>query len=180
MHTKAVFHAAKAINSFGIPVLRFNFRGVGKSDGEYDDGRGEQDDVRAAMDWMHARYRLPLIVGGFSFGSNMALRASCGDTRVAGLIGLGTPIEAEGRRYSYEFLDRCTQPKLFVTGAEDPFAPRDVMETVLRADTPGTDMKWIEGADHFFAGTAASPAPKLDAMREAIQTWLAHTFHITA
>ncbi|MBS1815799.1 MAG: alpha/beta fold hydrolase [Acidobacteria bacterium] len=176
MHTKAVFHAMKALNAFGIPVLRFNFRGTGKSAGAYSGALGEVEDARAAIEYMSARYALPLIVGGFSFGANMALRAACGDERVRGLIGLGTPIEAEGRRYSYEFLKNCTQPKLFVTGTEDPFAPRDVMENVLRDGPVETKLIWIEGADHFFQGTASSSAPKLDAMRAAIGAWVTEVF----
>ena len=179
MHTKAVFHAMKALNVFGIPVLRFNFRGVGKSAGSYSGGLGEVEDARAGIEYMSTRYALPLIVGGFSFGANMALRAACGDERVQGLIGLGTPIEAEGRRYSYEFLESCTQPKLFVAGTEDPFAPRDVMENVLRAGSGETKIVWIEDADHFFQGTALSPAPKLDLMRAAIDTWVSETFGLS-
>lgn len=179
MHTKAVFHAMKALNGFGIPVLRFNFRGTGKSAGSYSRGLGEVEDARAAINYMSARYGLPLIVGGFSFGANMALRAACGDERVHGLIGLGTPIEAEGRQYSYEFLDNCTQPKLFVAGLNDPFAPRNIMEEVLHTKNPDTTMVWIQDANHFFQGTPTSPAPKLDRMRAAIEAWVTDTFGIS-
>ncbi len=178
MHTKAVYHAMKALNAFGFPVLRFNFRGVGTSEGSYTDGRGEIEDVRAAIQWTAERYSRPLIVAGFSFGANMALRASCGDTRVEGLIGLGTPLEAEGRRYSYEFMAECLQPKLFVTGAEDPFAPRSVMENMLGSAPGSVKMVWIDGADHFFQGTHTSPGPKLTQMRTAIQEWVSSTFHL--
>lgn len=176
MHTKVVFHTAKALNSFGFPVLRFNFRSVGKSEGEYSKGTGEVEDVRAAMDWASAKYGLPLIMAGFSFGANMALRAGCGDSRVKGLIGLGTPVEAGGRNYTYEFLQNCTQPKLFVTGAEDPFAPRAVMERTFADAPPPITSIWIEGAEHFFAGTPASPLPKLNEMRAAIEGWVGSTF----
>jgi len=176
MHTKVVFHAAKALNSFGFPVLRFNFRSVGKSEGEYSKGTGEVEDVRAAMDWASEMYGLPLLVAGFSFGANMALRAGCGDSRVKGLIGLGTPVEAGGRNYTYEFLRQCMQPKLFITGAEDPFAPRAVMErTFAEAPQPITSI-WIEGAEHFFAGTPTSPQPKLNELRAAIEGWVGSTF----
>jgi len=176
MHTKVVFHAAKALNSFGFPVLRFNFRSVGKSEGEYSKGTGEVEDVRAAMDWASSKYGLPLLVAGFSFGANMALRAGCGDPRVKGLIGLGTPVEAGGRNYTYEFLQHCTQPKLFVTGAEDPFAPREVMESTFADAPPPITSIWIEGAEHFFAGTPTSPQPKLNELRAAIESWVGSTF----
>jgi alpha/beta superfamily hydrolase len=176
MHTKVVYHAMKALNSFGFPVLRFNFRGAGTSEGQYSKGIGEQEDVRAAVDWMSAKYGLPLLAAGFSFGSNMMLRACCGDQRVKGLIGLGTPIEAGGRSYSYEFLSACTQPKLFVTGADDPFAPRSVMETILRNAPPPVDMEWVPDADHFFMGPEEKPLPRLDQMRALIERWVETNF----
>jgi len=91
-------------------VLRFNFRGVGLSDGEHDNGRGEQDDVRAALDWLTAKFARPILFAGFSFGSQVGMRACCGDARVAGLIGLGLPVRAAGRDYSYGFLANCMQP----------------------------------------------------------------------
>ena len=65
MHNKVVYHAAKAFSSFGLPVLRFNFRGTGLSEGVHDNGYGEVDDVRAAVDWMTATYGLPVLFGGF-------------------------------------------------------------------------------------------------------------------
>ncbi len=107
MHNKVVYHAMKAFSSLGLPVLRFNFRGVGLSEGEHDGGRGEQDDVRAVLDWMEANLKLPILFAGFSFGSNVGLQACCGDPRVKGLVGLGVPVHAEGRDYSYGFLRRA-------------------------------------------------------------------------
>ena len=82
MHNKVVFHTMKALNGFGFPVLRFNFRGTGLSQGEHDQGQGEVDDVRTALDWLDAEYHLPLIFAGFSFGAAIGLRAACGDTRL--------------------------------------------------------------------------------------------------
>ncbi len=87
MHNKVVYHAMKTFSSLGLPVVRFNFRGVGLSEGEHDAGRGEQDDVRAVLDWMDAKLKLPILFAGFSFGSNVGLRACCGDSRVKGLVG---------------------------------------------------------------------------------------------
>src|ERR1700748_49954 len=85
MHNKVVYHAAKAFSAFGLPVLRFNFRGTGLSEGAHDEGRGEVDDVRAALDWLHARFGLPILFAGFSFGSNVGLRACFGDAPVPAL-----------------------------------------------------------------------------------------------
>jgi alpha/beta superfamily hydrolase len=177
MHTKVVYHAAKAFSSFGIPVLRFNFRSVGLSDGLYDNGFGEVDDVRAAVDWLVAAYKLPVIFAGFSFGSNIGLRACCGDLRVAGLVGLGLPVRAAGRDYTYDFLPACARvPKLFVSGDHDEFSPRGVLESVLVSAAEPKRIVWIEGADHFFAGTDHSPESKLGVMGGVIKEWVATEF----
>jgi alpha/beta superfamily hydrolase len=177
MHNKVVYHAAKAFSSFGLPVLRFNFRGTGLSEGRHDEGRGERDDVRAGLDWVSERFERPVLFAGFSFGSNVGLRACCGDARVKGLVGIGLPVRAEGRDYTYEFLERCGEiPKLFVCGDHDAYAPRGVLEAVLVGAPEPKRIVWVEGADHFFAGTAQSPASKLDVMNAGIREWLAATF----
>lgn len=176
MHNKVVYHATKAFSSFGLPVLRFNFRGTGLSEGVHD-GRAEVDDVRAAVDWMSAKYDLPLLFAGFSFGSAMGLKACCGDERVAGLVGLGLPVRAEGRDYTYEFLATCgAVPKLFISGDSDEFSPRGVLESVLVRAAEPKRIVWIAGADHFFAGTDQSPASKLEGMSSAIRLWLGEMF----
>jgi alpha/beta superfamily hydrolase len=177
MHNKVVYHTAKAFSSFGIPVLRFNFRGTGLSEGAHDEGRGEVDDVRAALDWLTARYQLPILFAGFSFGSNVGLRACCGDSRVRGLIGLGLPVRAAGRDYTYTFLPGCgAVPKLFISGDHDEFSPRGLLESVLVSASEPKRILWVEGADHFFAGIPQSPASKLDVMSAGIRTWLADEF----
>ena len=88
LHNKVVFHTMKALNSFGFPVLRFNFRGTGLSQGEHDQGVGEVEDVRAALDWLDLEFHLPIVFAGFSFGAAVGLRAACGDHRVRAAIGL--------------------------------------------------------------------------------------------
>jgi alpha/beta superfamily hydrolase len=177
MHNKVVYHAAKAFSSFGLPVLRFNFRGTGLSEGVHDEGRGEVDDVRAALDWIDKEYRLPILFAGFSFGSNVGLRACCGDARVKGLVGLGLPVRADGRDYTYGFLPACgSVPKLFVTGDHDAFAPQGVLESFLVSAPAPKRIVWVAGADHFFAGVAQSPESKLDVMRGAITAWVAEEF----
>lgn len=178
MHNKVVYHTAKAFAYFGLPVLRFNFRGTGLSEGAHDEGRGEIEDVRAALDWLDARYgNLPLLFAGFSFGSNVGLRACCGDARVRGLIGLGLPVRAAGRNYSYDFLPGCgTVPKLFVSGDTDEFSPRGVLEAYLVSAADPKQIVWVEGADHFFAATPGSPGSKLDHLGAAIRSWLTAEF----
>jgi len=98
MHSKVVFHAMKALNSFGFPVLRFNFRGFGLSEGEHGHGEGEAEDVHAALDRLDREFHLPLIFAGFSFGAAVGLRVACPDDRVKAVIGLGVPIQPVDER----------------------------------------------------------------------------------
>lgn len=164
MHNKVVYHAMKAFQADGLPVLRFNFRGTGLSEGAHDHGNGEQDDVRAALDWLDRNLNLPILFAGFSFGSYVGLRVVCGDPRVKGAIALGLPVEAEGRGYTYEFLAQCAQPKLFISGTRDQFGPRDQVAAAVALAHPPAEMVWIENADHFFTG-------KLEEVQSAIRRW---------
>jgi hypothetical protein len=188
MHNKVVYHAMKALQSFGLPVLRFNFRGTELSAGTHDEGRGEQDDVRAALDWLDRAYHLPILFAGFSFGAWVGLRACCGDERVRGLIALGLPVLAEGRGYSYDFLGSCEQPKLFISGTRDQYGPVDAVEAAVARAAEPKELVWIADADHFFvprgdassadtAGQHGKPlGSKLDEVREAIRTWTMKRF----
>ena len=181
MHNKVVYHAAKAFSSFGLPVLRFNFRSVGLSEGLHDEGRGEVEDVRHALDWLDREFRLPILFAGFSFGSNVGFRACCGDARIHGLVALGLPIEAEGRTYSYNFLPACgAVPKLFLSGDEDQYGPVRGVEAAVELAHAPKELIWIAGADHFFAGTAQSPATKLPLMAAALRGWVAGTFGLSS
>jgi alpha/beta superfamily hydrolase len=164
MHNKVVYHAMKALNHFGYPVLRFNFRGAGRSEGVHD-GRAESDDVRAALDWLQKEFHLPIVFAGFSFGAAVGLRVCCPDPRVTALISLGTPVAAEGRVYAYRFLQDCRKPKLFVSGSLDQFGPRSEIERVVEAAADPKKLVWIDSADHFFEG-------KLKEMRSAIERWV--------
>ncbi|HEY1732269.1 MAG TPA: alpha/beta fold hydrolase [Terriglobales bacterium] len=164
MHNKVVFHAMKALNSFGFPVLRFNFRGTGLSAGRHDEGRGEISDVQAALTWLKNEFALPVIFAGFSFGSATGLRAVCPDPDVQALISVGTPVEAEGRLYSYEFLHDCNKPKLFVSGDRDQYGPHALLERVVAHAAEPKELVFVPG-DHFFAG-------HLDEMRMTLESWL--------
>ena len=176
MHTRVVYQTMKAFAHFGVPVLRFNFRGVGLSEGAYTNGPGEIEDAQAAIGWLEKTFSLPVILAGFSFGANIGFRAACGDARVHGLIGLGMPLQAGGRSYSYEFLQHCTAPKLLLTGSEDPFAPRAMMESIFAEAPEPKEMHWIDGAEHFFMGVPGSPQAKLDRMQLAVRQWLSAKF----
>ncbi len=161
----------KALNSFGFPVLRFNFRGTGLSEGEHDRGDGEVEDVRTALDWLEAEFHLPLLFAGFSFGAAVGLRAACPDARVKALIGVGIPAipvaadAEEPRTYNLEFLQNCAKPKLFVSGARDPFGPREKLDALVKSLSEPKKLVLIEGADHFFEG-------RLRELREAIESWV--------
>jgi alpha/beta superfamily hydrolase len=174
LHNKVVFHTMKALSSFGFPVLRFNFRGTGLSEGEHNYGKGEVDDVRTAIDWLDAEYHLPLIFAGFSFGAAIGLRAACPDVRVRAVIGLGLPVapvaagEEDPRIYTFEFLRDCTKPKLFVSGARDQFGPKESLEALAASVPEPKKLVIIEGADHFFEG-------RLHELRHAIESWVKET-----
>jgi alpha/beta superfamily hydrolase len=165
LHNKVVFHAMKALNSFGFPVLRFNFRGAGLSAGHHDEGRGEVDDVKAALEWLESKFHLPVIFAGFSFGAAAGLRAACPDPRVDAVIALGLPLQVEDRSYGYKFLLDCRKPKLFVSGAQDQFGPQYALEDLLQRVLEPKKLVIVAGADHFFAGHLAE-------MRRAIEEWV--------
>lgn len=178
MHNKVVYHAMKAISSFGIPVLRFNFRGVGLSEGEHAHGPGEREDTRAALDWLDRTFARPILFAGFSFGSHVGMHACCADARVHGMIALGLPVAAAGRKYAYGFLADCPQPKLFISGDHDQFAPVEDLEEVWSRVPEPKQTRIIAGAEHFFQGTPESPGPKLAEMQAEIRTWLIENFSL--
>jgi alpha/beta superfamily hydrolase len=164
MHNKVVFHAMKALHEFGFPVLRFNFRGTGLSAGRHDEGRGEVADVQAALAWLKQEFSLPIIFIGFSFGAAVGLQAACPDPDVSALVSLGTPVEADGRLYSFEFLRACAKPKLFVSGDHDQYGPHDALEKLVAQAAEPKELVFVPG-DHFFEGHLAE-------MRMTIERWL--------
>ena len=164
MHFKAVFRAAKALQSEGVAVLRFNFRGVGRSEGVHDEGRGEQDDVRAALEELERRFPgLPMVAGGFSFGSTMALRAGCADARVRALFALGFPVAMDP---DLAYLRACTRPRLFVQGENDTIGPEPRLRALVESLPDPKTLVVVPGADHFFAR-------HLDELQEIIRQWVA-------
>ncbi|HEU0176991.1 MAG TPA: alpha/beta fold hydrolase [Blastocatellia bacterium] len=157
MHNKVVFRAAKALNECGFETLRFNFRGVGLSTGEFDEGRGECADAQVALDYLldsqpNAR---EVIVAGFSFGSIVGLRVGCSDERVNRLIAIGAPARL-AQMDDLDFLASCAKPKLFIHGTEDDVAPLAPLEEFLATLPTDSDFKIerIAGAGHFFDNQA--------------------------
>ena len=162
MHFKVIFRAVKALQTQGVAGLRFNFRGVGRSEGEHDNGAGEQDDVRAALSEMERRFPgVPLLLGGFSFGSAVAAKVAINDARARAVIILGFPIT---RLDSTADLARVRQPRLFVQGSDDEFGPGPAIRTLVSSLPEPKRLAVIEGADHFFTG-------KLDEMQAPIEDW---------
>jgi len=165
MHYKVVFRAAKALQHTGLAALRFNFRGVGRSEGRYDRGQGEQDDLRAAMGEMERRYPgLPLVLGGFSFGSSMALRVAAGDTRARAVFALGFPAAMVPNHVS--FLEAIRVPRLFVQGEDDEYGSGAQIRELAAGLTGAVSVSVIPGSDHFFEG-------QLDRMQDAVTSWSA-------
>jgi alpha/beta superfamily hydrolase len=166
LHNKVVFHAMKALNGFGFPVLRFNFRGTGLSEGEHDRGNREVDDVRTALDWLTHEFHRPLIFAGFSFGAAVGLRAACPDHRVKAAIGLGLPVSPiDDRTYDFEFLKTCEKPKLLVSGDRDQFGTPAQLQALVDSVPEPKKLVLVPGADHFFEG-------RLREMREIVEQWL--------
>jgi hypothetical protein len=149
MHNKVVYRAAKAFESLGWAVLRFNFRGVGASHGRRGGGPGEADDVAAALAWLAARHpNASLVVAGFSFGCVVGLPVGAVDDRVSHLVGIGTPTD----RFPFELFADVGKPKLFIQGDRDEHGPVPELETKLARAGKPWELVVIDGADHFFSG----------------------------
>jgi alpha/beta superfamily hydrolase len=147
-----------------VAALRFNFRGVGRSEGAHDLGVGEQEDARAALSEMERRLpRLPLLLGGFSFGSAMAAKVAADDPRVKAVFILGFPIT---RLDSTADLARVGRPRLFVQGSADEFGPGPVIRKLVSSLPGPKRLEVVEGADHFFTG-------RLDDLQAPIAEWAA-------
>ncbi|HEX3184869.1 MAG TPA: alpha/beta fold hydrolase [Pyrinomonadaceae bacterium] len=164
MHNKVVFRAAAALNDAGLVTLRFNFRGVGQSTGKHDEGRGEQDDARAALDYLATQYpQLRLVLCGFSFGSRVGLDVGIHDDRVQYLIGIGTPLD----KYDFSFLESCRKPLLLVHGEHDEYGDVGKVQQLAAELEQRTQVRLvvIPGAGHFFEN-------RLDELKQAIFDWI--------
>lgn len=162
IHNKVVYQVAKALHQAGAPVLRFNFRGAGLSEGSHDKGRGEQDDVRAAINYLASHLPgKPILLAGFSFGAWVGLRVGCEDGRVTRLVGLGLPVNGSDLTY----LRACEKPKLIIQGGDDQYGSRANLEPLFGAMPEPKRLVIVDGADHFFAG-------RLDQVAAAISEWL--------
>ena len=147
MHNKVVYRIARGLRSAGAVVVRFNYRGVNLSEGSYDEGEGELDDARAALDYLRARYpELPFTIAGFSFGSRIALRLGCGIARR--VIAVGFPAAYRDKAS----LDTCTTPRVFIQSTRDQFGSVEQITSIVAALPEPKKLILIEAQDHFFAG----------------------------
>ncbi|HUX68496.1 MAG TPA: alpha/beta fold hydrolase [Terriglobales bacterium] len=164
MHTRIVFQTAQGLNELGAPVLRFHFRGVGKSAGSYDHGVGEQQDLEAAIAFLRQVHRLPLVLAGFSFGATMVAKLLAAGPRpeVAQAVLLGLPVDRGAVPHAWGWRG----PKLMISGDQDEFASRASLEAYYGQLPEPKARQWIAGGDHFLAG-------QIPAFRAALRAQLA-------
>jgi alpha/beta superfamily hydrolase len=166
MHTKAVFHAARALAGIGCPVLRFNFRGVGRSAGTFDAGSGEMDDFRAALDFMTARYPdVPRVwAAGMSFGSWVAMTTGARDTRVSSLIGIAACVN----KYDFSPVVVAAKPTFLIHGEFDVLTPVKEVRRFYGTLSEPKELVVIDGADHLFDGKVTEVG---DAIHDLLQDY---------
>jgi len=163
MHNKVVFRAASALNDAGLIALRINFRGVGQSTGEHDEGRGEREDVRAGLDYLAENYPSQKItLCGFSFGARVGLEVGLMDDRILRIISIGTPVD----KYDFSFIEGCRKPILFVQGEHDEYGNVErLRELVSRVGlNSAAELRVIKGAGHFFDN-------QLEELKRVITEW---------
>ena len=155
MHTKVVYQGTKGLTRAGCAVLRFNFRGVGRSAGQFDNGKGEQEDFKAALDYVAIRYPgLKIWSAGFSFGAWAALETGAVDPRVSALIGIAPPVatSVSGQAYDFPQTRVSTKAKFFVQGEADEICPLEGMWAFYGALPEPKELVVIDGASHLFEG----------------------------
>ena len=149
MHNKVVYRIARGLRSSGAVVLRFNYRGVNLSEGEYAHGEGELEDARTALNYLRGRYPdLPFTLAGFSFGSRIVLKLGCEGIGARRVIAVGFPTTYKER----SFLDGCTVPKVFVQSTRDQYGPIPDLEPLVASLAEPKKLVLVDAADHFFAG----------------------------
>jgi hypothetical protein len=153
MHNKVVYRLARGLRRSGAAVLRFNFRGVGSSEGVYDHGAGETEDARACLDWLRARYpNHPYTLAGFSFGSRIMLKLGCEPMGAARVIAVGFPT----RGGELEGLLHCRASKIFIQSTRDQFGPKEELEELFARLPEPKRLVWVDAEDHFFKGALES------------------------
>lgn len=163
MHFKLLFRIAKLLQSRGYAALRFQFRGVGRSGGEFDHGRGEAEDLRAAIDFLSGEYPgKPVLLGGFSFGAAIALGLGLRDDRVSAMVLMGLPVSV----FELPAANPRGKPLLFVQGEQDEFGDRRAIEEFVRSFPGPANLVVVPGSDHLFT---ENTGPVEEALREWLQ-----------
>jgi len=163
MHNKVVYRAAAGLLEAGLVTLRFNFRGVGTSTGEHNDGNGEKDDVKDMLRYLSELYpQQPITLAGFSFGSRVGTEAALNDERIERLVSIGTPVD----KYDFSFLKNCRKSILFVHGDKDEFGLLENLNSLVEQVAENTDTKLIifENCGHFFD-------KHLEELKTAVRDW---------
>jgi len=162
MHNKVVYRMARGLRRTGAAVLRFNFRGVNLSEGVHAHGTGEVEDARATLDFLRSRYPdLPWMMGGFSFGSRVALRLGCSlSPSPHRILAAGFPTKGQDNRH----LHQCAVPKVFIQSTHDEHGPRPEVEAAYPGFAEPKEIHWVESKDHFFVDA-------LDQFEAAVQQY---------
>jgi len=146
MRNKVVYWMSRAFEQQGCSLLRFNFRGVGESEGVWDEGRGESDDARAALEWMSQMHPYaPLWMAGFSFGCYAGLQAARTDSRVSQMFAVAPAVNL----WPFAFMRGETRPITVVSGTDDEIVPFARVRASVK-DKAHIQFHAIEGAGHFF------------------------------
>jgi alpha/beta superfamily hydrolase len=147
MHNKVAYRLARGLRKAGCVVLRFNYRGVNLSEGSFDHGVGEVEDARAVLQELRQRYPdLPVLCGGFSFGSRVALRLAGQESVIQRAIAVGFPTKYPNRDFVYQ----VRVPKYFVQSTNDQFGPQDEFTEFYGQVPEPKHLDWVEAVDHFF------------------------------
>jgi hypothetical protein len=168
MHNKVVFRAAAGLVDAGLITLRFNFRGVGASNGTHD-GEAEKQDVRDCLDYLSENYpQMEITLAGFSFGTRMGSEVALDDNRVVRLISIGTPVD---KYNDFDYLTKLRKPILFIHGDSDEFGALEHVQKLVAKVAENTDAKlvYFENCGHFFD-------EHLSELRENVKNWVEKHF----
>jgi alpha/beta superfamily hydrolase len=166
LHNPVVFHSERGLNRAGLTTMRFNFRGVGSSEGEYDEGRGEVDDVAAACHWTRGiAARGPLLLVGYSFGAWCGIRYAVRDPKVAALIAIGLPVT---KRFPLPELEQLRCPLIVVQGSQDEFGSPDEVRARLGRCKPDAELRVVDGTGHLFPDRARDAAKEVTAAAQEL------------
>lgn len=147
MHNKVVYRIARGLRRTGRVVLRFNFRGVNLSEGEYGHGAGEVEDARTCLEWLRSRYpELPYSLAGFSFGARIVLRLGCGLEDARRIIAAGFPTVYSDQT----FVEECRRNKIFIQSTRDQYGPQPELEKLFERLKEPKRLIWVDAEDHFF------------------------------